>query len=134
LVFATGRWLLLVAVGAALEASVFAIASAALLKIRRTSDRHRPFRLWAAPLLAGVGTVLFAGLALASGFSDPEIPTQFSAAPALIVIGLGVVSTLYVVLVVPRLHRAAAARRAAARASGERVRRRPARPSPQITE
>ena len=129
LVFATGRWLLLVAVGAALEASVFAIASAALLKLRRTSDRHRPFRLWAGPAVAGFGAVLFAGLALASGFSDPEIPTQFSPAPALIVLGLGAVSTVYVLFVVPRLHRAAAARRAAARASGERVRRRPQRPA-----
>jgi APA family basic amino acid/polyamine antiporter len=129
LVFATGRWLLLVAVGAALEASVFAIASASLLKLRRTSDRHRPFRLWAGPFVAGFGAVLFAALALASGFSDPEIPTQFSAAPALIVIGLGAVSTVYVMVVVPRLHRAAAARRSAARASGERVRRRPTRSS-----
>jgi hypothetical protein len=108
---------------------VFAIASAALLKLRRTSDRHRPFRLWAGPAVAGFGAVLFAGLALASGFSDPEIPTQFSPAPALIVLGLGAVSTVYVLFVVPRLHRAAAARRAAARASGERVRRRPQRPA-----
>jgi len=129
LVFATGRWLLLVAVGAALEASVFAVASAALFKLRRTSDRHRPFRLWAGPVIAGFGTVLFAGLAFASGFSDPEIPSAFSAAPALIVIALGAVSTAYVLIVVPRLHRAAAARRAAARASGERVRRRPQRPA-----
>jgi APA family basic amino acid/polyamine antiporter len=134
LVFATGRWLLLVAVGAALEASVFAIASAALLKLRRTSERHRPFRLWAGPAVAGFGAVLFAALALASGFSDPEIPTAFSAAPALIVIGLGALSTAYVVFVVPRLHRAAAARRVAARASGERVRRRPQRPAPDTTD
>ena len=129
LIFATGQWLLLVAVGAALEASVFAIASAALLKLRRTHDKPRSFRLRAAPVLAGGGTVLFAGLAIASGFSDPAEPTQFSAAPALVVLCLGLVSTAYVLIVVPRLHRAAAARRAAARASGERVKRRPPRAS-----
>ncbi|MCX6460670.1 MAG: APC family permease [Actinobacteria bacterium] len=128
-IFATGQWLLLVAVGAALEASVFAIASAALLKLRRTHTKPRSFRLRAAPVLAGGGTVLFAGLALASGFSDPADPTQFSAAPALVVICLGLVATAYVLIVVPRLRRAAAARRVAARASGERVKRRPERPT-----
>ena len=129
LIFATGQWLLLVAVGAALEASVFAIASAALLRLRRTRSHPRSFRLVAAPVLAGGGTVLFAGLALASGFSDPAEPTQFSAAPAAVVLCLALVATAYVFFVVPRLHRAAATRRRAARASGERVRRRPPRPA-----
>ena len=127
LIFATGQWLLLVAVGAALESSVFAIASAALLKLRRTHTKPRSFRLWAAPVLAGFGTVLFAGLAIASGFSDPADPTQFSAAPALVVLCLGLISTAYVLIVVPRLRRAAAERREAARASGELVKRRPPR-------
>jgi amino acid transporter len=134
IVFATGQWLLLVAVGAALEASVFAIASVALLRLRRTHDRPRPFRLRGAPVLAGFGAVLFAGLALASGLSDPESPSQFSPVPALVVLTLAGLSTVYVLVVVPRLHRAAAARRAAARASGERVRRRPPRPPAASTQ
>lgn len=128
LVFATGQWLLLVAVGAALEAAVFAIASAALLKLRRRDTPPRGFRLRAAPVLAGGGTVLFAGLAFASGLSDPQDPTKFSPVPALLVIALGVVSTAYVIWIVPRLQRAAAARRVAARATGAPARRRPPRP------
>jgi len=127
LVFATGEWLLLVAVGASLEAMVFAIASAALLKLRRTDDRVRGFRVRGAPFIAGFGLVLFAILALASGLSDPKNPKAFSPLPALVVLTLAAVSTAYVYLVVPRLHRAAAARRLAVRASGDQTRRRPPR-------
>jgi hypothetical protein len=72
---------------------------------------------------AGGGTVLFAGPALASGLSSPQDPTKFSPVQALLVIALGVVSTAYVVWVVPRLPRAAAVRRVAARATGEPARR-----------
>jgi APA family basic amino acid/polyamine antiporter len=127
LVFATGEWLLLVAVGAALEAMVFAIASAALLKLRRTDLRERRFRLRAAPLVAGFGVLLFTVLAIASGLSDPKNPKQFSPLPGLVVIALGIVSTGYVYLVIPRLQSAAAARRNSVRASSPGARRRPPR-------
>ena len=129
-VFITGNWLILVAVGAALESSVFALACVALLRLRRREPTAtRPFRLRAAPWLAGGGAVLFTGLALAAGFSDPENPSAFSLVPALIVAVLTAVSWGYVRWVVPRLRRAAAARAAAARASGAKARRRPTRPA-----
>ena len=126
-VFASGQWLLLVAVGAALEAAMFAIGSAALLRLRRRDARPRPFRMSAAPVLAGGGVVLFTGLALASGFSDPNDPSTFSPVPALVVATLAVLSYCYVRFVLPRMHRAAAARAVAARAAGTRTRRRPPR-------
>jgi len=44
-----------------------------------------------------------------------------------VVLCLGLISTAYVLIVVPRLRRAAAERREAARASGELVKRRPPR-------
>ena len=125
-VFATGQWLLLVAVGAAIEAGIYALAALSLLILRRRETRERPFRLIAGRPLAAFGIVLFTVLFLATGFSDPNNPSRFSAAPFGIIVALGALSTGYVLLVVPRLRSAAAARSAA-----KAPRRRPARvPAP----
>ena len=51
-VFATGHWLLLVAVGAAIESAIYALASVCLLVLRRKETRERPFRLVAGRPLA----------------------------------------------------------------------------------
>ncbi|HUY23353.1 MAG TPA: APC family permease [Acidimicrobiales bacterium] len=125
IVFATGQWLLLVAVGATIEAAVYAIGSLCVLVLRRRETRERPFRLVAGKPLAVVGIVLFSVLFVATGFSDPKDAHHLSVAPMSVIAVLSLLSTGYVLFVVPRLRAAAAARAAAAR-----PRRRPARPAP----
>jgi hypothetical protein len=81
--------------------------------------------------LASFGVVLFSALFLATAFADPKNSRHFSAVPFLVIAVLGVVSTLYVALVVPRLQRAASARTAQRRPT-----RRPPRPgaSPEVAQ
>jgi amino acid transporter len=122
-VFATGQWLLLVAVGAALESGIYAIAALCLVVLRRRETRERPFTLIAGKPLATVGIVVFTVLFLATGLSDPKNARHFSAAPIAVIAVLAVLSTGYVLVFVPRLRAAAAARTAAGR-----PRRRPPRP------
>jgi APA family basic amino acid/polyamine antiporter len=121
-VFATGQWLLLVAVGASIEAGIYALGSLSLLILRRRETRERPFRLVAGRPLAVIGVVLFSGLFLATGFSDPKNASHFSAAPIAVIAVLLALSTGYVLVFVPRLQAAAAGRAAA-----NRPRRRPQR-------
>ena len=122
--FATGEWLLLVAVGAAIEAAIYALGSLSLLILRRRESRERPFRLIAARPLATFGVVVFSILFLATGLSDPKQPSRFSLLPVGVIAVLAVISTGYVLIFVPRLQAAAAARAAA-----NRPRRRPQRPA-----
>ena len=110
LVFATGQWLLLVAVGAAIESAIYAIGSVCLLVLRRRDTRERPFRLIAARPLATFGAVLFTIMFLATGLSDPKNPSHLSVVPLGVIVVLGAVSIGYVLLCVPRLQAAAAAR------------------------
>lgn len=124
LVFATGEWLLLVSVGAAIEAGIYALGSYCVLVLRRRERRERPFRLIAGRPLAVFGVVLFTGAFLATGLADPKQPSRFSVAPVAVIAVLAALSTGYVLLVMPRVRAAAAARAAAAR-----PRRRPARPA-----
>ncbi len=122
LVFATGQWLLLVAVGAAIESGIYALGSLSLLILRRRETRERPFRLVAARPLATFGVGLFTILFLATAFSDPKNASRFSPAPFAVIAVLAALSTGYVMIFVPRLQAAAAARAAA-----NRPRRRPQR-------
>jgi len=128
-VFATGQWLLLVAVGAAIESAIYALGSLSLLILRRRETRERPFRLVAGRPLAAFGVVLFTVLFLATGFSDPKNASHFSTAPISIIAALTALSTGYVLVFVPRLQAAAAARAAA-----NRPRRRPQRPAAAVEE
>jgi amino acid transporter len=129
LVFATGQWLLLVSVGATLEAGIYSIGALCLLILRRKETRQRPFRLVLGRPLAVFGTVFFAILALATGFADPKNAHHFSALPAGVIAVLAGLSTFYVLVCVPRLQ-AAAAKRAAA----GRPKRRPTRTSPAASD
>jgi amino acid transporter len=122
LVFATGQWLLLVAVGATIEAGIYALASLCLLILRRRDTRERPFRLVAARPLATFGVVVFTVLFLATGFADPRDSHRFSVVPFSVIVVLAALSTAYVRFVVPRLQAAAALR-----AAQSRPRRRPTR-------
>lgn len=123
MVFATGQWLLLVSVGAAIECAIYAIGSYCLVALRSRVDRKRPFKLVAGMPLASFGVVLFTVLFVATAFADPKNAKHFSVEPFGVIAILTLVSTLYVLLVVPRLQRSAAAR-----AATSRPRRRPERP------
>ena len=127
-VFATGQWLLLVSVGAAIECGIYAIGSLCLIRLRSRVDRVRPFRLRAGVPLASLGVIVFTTLFLATAFADPKNSTHFSVLPFSVIAVLGAISTAYVWQVVPRLQRAHVARHAAAG-----PRRRPARPAPEET-
>jgi len=118
-VAATGSWSVLVAVGAALEAMIYAVAAYCVLSLRsRLPEVDRPFRLRAPRLLAGFGLVVFGVLAAVASVS---VSNHFDLVP-LIVIGAGAgLSALYVLAVLPRVRAAEEARRAA------RGRRRPPR-------
>jgi APA family basic amino acid/polyamine antiporter len=123
-VFATHQWLLLVAVGATIEAAIYAVASWCVLALRRKDLRERPFRLIAARPLATFGLVLFSFLALASGLSDPKNAHRFSLLPVTVIAVVAVFSTGYVMFVMPTLQA-----RAAVRAAATRPKRRPTRPN-----
>jgi hypothetical protein len=85
-------------------------------------ERLRPFKLIVGRPLATFGVVLFSVLFVATAFADPKDPSRFSIAPFSVIAILAAISTTYVLTVVPRLQRAAAARNALSR-----PRRRPVR-------
>ena len=128
-VFATGQWLLLVAVGATIEAGIYAIASLCLVVLRRRERRARPFSLVVGRPLALLGIVVFGLLFVATGLSDPKNSRHVSVAPISVILVLAALSTAYVFFVVPKLRAAAAARSATAR-----PRRRPPRTVPTTQE
>ena len=116
---ATGSWSVLVAVGAALEALIYAVAAYCVVCLRRRlPDQDRPFRLPAPRLLGGAGIVVFGVLGAVASVS---VSNHFDLVP-LVVIALGAgLSAFYVLAVLPRVRAAEETRRAA------RGRRRPPR-------
>jgi len=122
IVLATGQWLLLVSVGAAIEAGIYALGSLCILLLRKREQRERPFRLIAARPLATIGVVLFSVMFVATAFANPKNASHFSIAPFVVIAVLGSLSTTYVLTILPRLQR-----EAAARASATRTKRRPTR-------
>jgi APA family basic amino acid/polyamine antiporter len=119
---ATGSWSVLVAVGAALEAMIYAVAAFCVVRLRaRLPAQDRPFRLPAPRLLGGLGIVVFGVLAATASVS---VSDHFDLVP-LVVIGLAAAASLFYVLrVLPLVKAADEARRAA------RGRRRPPRRPP----
>lgn len=116
----THSWQVLVAVGAALEAMIYAVAGLCTLRLRaREPDRHRPFEVRAARLLAIVGIALFGALALVASVT---VGNHVDLVPLAVIVVAGGLSAAYVLGVVPRLRAAEEARRAAT------PRRRPPRP------
>jgi amino acid transporter len=116
----TGSWEVLVAVGAALEGMIYAVAAFCVVRLRRRlPDQARPFRLPAPRLLGGAAIVVFGVLAATASVS---VSNHFDLVP-LVVIAVGAgLSALYVLAVLPRVKAAAEARQAA------RTPRRPPRP------
>jgi amino acid transporter len=127
-VFATGQWLLLVGVGATLEAAIYAIACWCVVALRKKDKSPREFPMRGGAKLAMVGVVIFGLLAVLSGFADPKDPKKFSVLPIAIILVLGGISWSYVAYVVPRMRTAAAAKAPVAA-----PKRRPQRPAPSET-
>jgi len=104
-------WQVLVAVGAALEALIYAVAAYCVLRLRgRVPDHHRPFRVPLVRVVAISGLVIFSVLALVASVS---VGNRFDPVPLIIILAMGAASALYTVRVVPGLQAAEAARRAA---------------------
>ncbi len=116
-VAATGSWSVLVAVGAALEAMIYAVAAFCVVRLRtRLPDQARPFRLPAPRLLGGGAIVVFGVLAAVASVS---VANRFNLVPLVVIAAGAGSSALYVLAVLPRVKAADQARRAA------RGRRRP---------
>jgi basic amino acid/polyamine antiporter, APA family len=122
LVAVTHAWQVLVAVGASLEAMIYAVAALCTYRLRsRAPDHARPFRIRGARILAVVGLVVFGALSLVASLS---VNNKFNVVPLIvIVIGLGL-SSLYVLALLPGIRAKEAARQSTT------SRRRPARPAP----
>ncbi len=104
-------WQVLVAVGAALESMIYAVAAFCVLRLRgRVPDHHRPFRVPLVRVVAITGVVVFGLLAVVASVS---VGNRFDPVPLAIILVIGLASAAYTVRVVPRLQAAEAARRAA---------------------
>lgn len=104
-------WQVLVAVGAALEAMIYAVAGFCTLRLRRSLPDHpRPFRVRAVRVAGAFGVVVFGGLALVASVS---VDNHFNVVPLVIIVLAGLLSAFYVLAVLPRVKAAEAARRAA---------------------
>ncbi len=122
-VTATGSWQVLVAVGAALEAMIYAVAAFCVGRLRRRRpDDDRPFRIAGGRLLSGAGVVVFGVLAVSASIT---VGTRTNFVPLVIIALSALVSGLYVTFGLPKVRAADAARRAAV------PRRRPPRPTDQ---
>ncbi len=121
LVAVTHAWQVLVAVGAALEAMIYAVAAYCTLRLRaRAPEVARPFRIRGARFLAVIGIVVFGALSLVASVS---VNNSFNVVPLIVIaVGLGL-SSFYVLAVLPGIRSKEAARQATT------TRRRPPRPS-----
>jgi APA family basic amino acid/polyamine antiporter len=120
-VAASHSWQVLVATGAALEAMIYAVAAACVVRLRRRMPgQHRPFRLAGGRVLGVVGVAVFGALAVVASVS---VSNRFDAVPLAVIAVCAGLSTFYVLRVLPKVRAAEAARRAA------RGRRRPQRAS-----
>jgi APA family basic amino acid/polyamine antiporter len=121
-VYVSQSWLVLVAVGAALEAMIYAVAAYCVITLRRRQPgMARAQRMplgYVTPVLA---LVVFSVLTLAASFTDPSNPAGFSVVPLVSLLVAAGLAAAYVFLGVPRLERSQAAR----------APRRPRRPPPQ---
>jgi APA family basic amino acid/polyamine antiporter len=116
----TGDFQVLLAVGASLEAGIYALAAACVLRLRlRIPTAQRPFVMRAVPVLPWVGVVVFGFLALIAAMT---VGGRVSVTPLVVIAVLAAVSAWYVFRVLPGMRAAAEAARAAA---GPRRPRRP---------
>lgn len=100
----TDSWEVLVAVGAALEAMIYAVAAFCTLRLRsRHPDHHRPFRVRGGQVLGVTGIVVFGVLAVTASVS---VDNHFNLVP-LVVIAVGaLLASYYVLAVLPKVRAA----------------------------
>ncbi|MDA8064004.1 MAG: APC family permease [Thermaerobacter sp.] len=104
-VFATGKFQILIDAGAALEAFIYAVAAWCVISLRRRQpQRPRPFRFPGSPYLPGLAMVVFTVLAVASATNPvPDLPDRQVPWTLLLLLFLAAASFSYVRWVVPRL-------------------------------
>jgi amino acid transporter len=106
-VFFTNLFQILILVGAVLEAIIYVIAGLCVLQLRRRKpDAVRLFRIKGGNLIALLTVVVFGLLAIAASF-DTGASGLMVGTPLIITLAILLASTLYVLLVVPRLQAAA---------------------------
>jgi len=115
----SSAWQVLVSMGAALEAMIYAVAGYCVVSLRRRMpEAERPFHLRGGIWLPALGVVIFGLLAVIASVS---VENRFDPIPLVLILVAGAVSAAYVLWFLPKLRAKEAARRAAA----GRVRRRP---------
>ncbi|HEY4386839.1 MAG TPA: APC family permease [Ktedonobacteraceae bacterium] len=120
-VFLTKQFQLLILIGAVLEAVIYVMVGLCVWRLRRRKpDAVRTFRIKGGSIVAILTIGVFGLLAVAASLAS-DTPGVMVGMPLLITLALFLVSTLYVLFVVPRIRAAAAARRPGTR------RRRPIR-------
>jgi amino acid transporter len=101
----TGQFQELILVGAVLEAMIYAVAGICVIQLRRRqAEAPRSFRIPGGYIIPALTTIIFTTLAIGAATTPNAIPLAVTA-------GIFTLSTLYVMLVVPRLKAKAAARR-----------------------
>lgn len=101
LVVLTNSWQTIVALGAALEGMIYSVAGLCVVRLRKKlPEQKRPFRLIGAKVLGWLGVIIFAFLALAAATS---VKGKTDFVPLALLLGLGILSTLYVLLLLPKI-------------------------------
>lgn len=115
IVAATGSWVIVVSVCAALEMMIYAVAGYVVFRLRaKQPDTERPFRVTAGRSMALAFTVLFGLLAL---ISSVTVGTTTSIEPPIFLAVVAGLVSVYVYTYVPRLERREAEELAARRAA-----------------
>ena len=110
-VAASGAWQVLVAVGAALEAMIYAVAAFCVTRLRnRLPEHHRPFELWGARLLGLLGMTVFGALSVVASVS---VANHFDVVPLVVIAACACLSALYVLRILPKVRASEQSRRAA---------------------
>jgi APA family basic amino acid/polyamine antiporter len=112
IVFITGKFQILILVGAVLEAIIYAVAGVCVIQLRRRKPAaERSFRIWGGWAIPVATTVIFGVLAILASIITGTSGLM-TGTPLAITLLIFFLSGLYVHLIVPRLRAAAAARRA----------------------
>ncbi|PGZ92276.1 APC family permease [Bacillus sp. AFS029533] len=115
----TGKWQVIVALGAVLEAMIYAVSCYCVIRLRRKQpNQTRSFKMFAARLLAPFGIILFSTLAL---IASVTVGVEINLLPLIILLVVITLSAIYTIYILPKLREKEAARKAS------RPKRRPVR-------
>ena len=121
LIFLTGQFQLLILVGSVLEALIYTVAGLCVLQLRRRQpNAERSFRIRGGLIIPVATIIIFGLLGILASLGAGTVGV-FPGVPLVLTLFVFALSTLYVLLIVPRLRKNAAAKRAAT------TRRRPGR-------